>query len=699
MSFLAPLFLLGAAAIALPIVFHLIRQTTRERTTFSSLMFLSPTPPRLTRRSRLEHLLLLLLRCLVLGLLAFGFSRPFFKTTNVVAVASKGVGHTVVLVDTSASMQRAGMWEQARDKALATMRQLPPGSSAALYSFDRQMNRLVTFEDWRQTPVEQRLVLAREKLESIRPGWGATRAGQALVEAAELLAEASARSSPVSGEIVLVTDLQEGARLDAIQGYEWPRNVRVRVEPVRASKASNASLALIVPTPDTPTGTNGGYRLRINNAPDSTRDQFQLGWVDGAGKFLQAPSDLHLPPGQTRTLPLPASPETNRSRLMLQGDEVPFDNSVAVAPVERVQARVLYLGSDPETEVKGELYFLRRAFQDTRTRRIQLVTNSPSAAPSGEMEGATLVVVSEPLGAEAVRALRARMSQGTTVLLTMGRIKMAETASSLLGEGTRLESAEAEVRNFALLTDIEFRHPLFAPFADPRFADFTKVRFWKYWKLDLSAVPQAQVLARFDSGDPAITEVVAGKGRLLILASSWRPGDSQLALSTKFVPLLHTLLDHSGAPIPPAPQFYVGDAVPLANGPGTAEHVVTRPDGTQETLERSATAFVKTSEPGVYNIHSGGADVKFVVNLDPAESRLMPSSVEELERLGAPLASGPETVAAEAARRERLKNSELENRQKMWRWLIVGALAVLLVETWLAGRSSRPAAQVGSAQA
>src|SRR5258708_21210512 len=79
MSFLAPLFLAGAAAIALPVLFHLIRRTTREKTVFSSLMFLMQSPPRLTRRSRLEHILLLALRCLVLFLLAVGFYRPFLK--------------------------------------------------------------------------------------------------------------------------------------------------------------------------------------------------------------------------------------------------------------------------------------------------------------------------------------------------------------------------------------------------------------------------------------------------------------------------------------------------------------------------------------------------------------------------------------------------------------------------------------------
>src|SRR5947209_7242005 len=110
MSFLAPLFLLGALAVALPVVFHLIRRTSREKTPFSSLMFLLPTPPRVTRRSRLENIWLLLLRCLVLCLLAFGFARPFFQRP-ISANSDEGNGRKILLLlDTSASMRRAGLW-------------------------------------------------------------------------------------------------------------------------------------------------------------------------------------------------------------------------------------------------------------------------------------------------------------------------------------------------------------------------------------------------------------------------------------------------------------------------------------------------------------------------------------------------------------------------------------------------------------
>jgi ferric-dicitrate binding protein FerR (iron transport regulator) len=113
MNFLAPLFLVGAAAIALPILLHLIRRTERERIPFSSLMFLKQTPPTVTRRSRLENLLLLLLRCLAFALIALAFSRPYFQQAMNAATPATERRRTVVLVDTSASMRREPLWSDA----------------------------------------------------------------------------------------------------------------------------------------------------------------------------------------------------------------------------------------------------------------------------------------------------------------------------------------------------------------------------------------------------------------------------------------------------------------------------------------------------------------------------------------------------------------------------------------------------------
>ena len=58
MNFLAPLFLIGALAVAGPVIYHLVRRTTRERLPFGSLLFLQPSPPRLSQPVSYTHLTL-----------------------------------------------------------------------------------------------------------------------------------------------------------------------------------------------------------------------------------------------------------------------------------------------------------------------------------------------------------------------------------------------------------------------------------------------------------------------------------------------------------------------------------------------------------------------------------------------------------------------------------------------------------------
>src|SRR5260221_1691757 len=174
MSFLAPLFLAGAAAIVLPVIFHLIRRTTREKTVFSSLMFLLPSPPRVTRRSRLENRLLLALRCFVLCLLALGFSRPFVKKQMNTDPASGTARRIVILVDSSASMRRESLWPDAVSKAQSIIRQASPQDQVAVFTFDRQLTPLVTFDQWNAAAPQERASLAADKLAAPAPGWSST---------------------------------------------------------------------------------------------------------------------------------------------------------------------------------------------------------------------------------------------------------------------------------------------------------------------------------------------------------------------------------------------------------------------------------------------------------------------------------------------------------------------------------------------
>jgi hypothetical protein len=161
-------------------------------------------------------------------------------------------------------------------------------------------------------------------------------------------------------------------------------------------------------------------------------------------------------------------------------------------------------------------------------------------------------------------------------------------------------------------------------------------------------------VARFDNNAPALLSVPMGKGRLVILLSGWQPRDSQLALSSKFVPLLYGMLGEAGVSLEQPAQFVVGDALP--------EGVAEKP------------GFVKTKDGRTLG-----------VNLPPEESRINPMDLGKLVSLGVKMKS--ETILP-VKDQERLANEDLEAKQQYWLIALALLLAVLGVETWLAGRKS-----------
>jgi Mg-chelatase subunit ChlD len=690
MNFLAPLFLAGAVAVGLPVIFHLIRRTTRERKVFGSLMFLKSTPPRLTRRNRLEHIALLLLRSAAICLLALAFARPFIKHILPAIPSSEVPKKIVILVDTSASMRRANLWSQARERVTALVRKASPVDRVALFGFDRQLRPLMTFEEWSSLAAGDRAVRASSRLAETKPGWSATRLDQAILEASEKLSEKEASDSTGLRQIVVVSDFQEGSKLNGLQGQEWPRGVEVIGERITA-KTSNAGLQLLGDTTETAMGP-GNIRVRVSNSSDSKCEQFDVGWARRDGGFVTNPAAVYVPAGQSRIVTL-VPPEKNSSadRIVLRGDEEEFDNTIFNVSPETTSINVIYFGGDSSDDSHGALYFARRALQGMPRQKVE-VTAKPATAllAPGEAETANMFIITDSINENLGAALRKQILNGKTTLFAPANASVAATLGNLLGQGV-IAVTEGTAGNYAMLGEIDFRHPLFAPFADPRYSDFTKIHFWKYRRFDPSAIPNARAVAKFDNGDAAMIEIPLGKGRVIVLASGWQPVDSQLALSTKFVPLLCSALELSGnvAITSVQAQYHVGDTFMLPAEMTRAGAVVNLPDGSPLKLAAGETNFTQTLMPGVYQVKAGTKEKLFAVNLDASENLTSPLPLDELERLGVPVSAPTPTMAQANRAKTLLQSAELENRQKLWRWFIAATLGMLLMETGLAGWIAR----------
>ena len=501
--------------------------------------------------------------------------------------------------------------------------------------------------------------------------------------------------NPGVRRIILITDLQEGSRLEGLQGYEWPRGIEVNIEPIKPKRSTNAGIQLVSSADealsDSPTT---GVRVRVSNSADAQREQFQLRSGNSGGG-----TQIYVPPGQSRTVSLTNASASVGNRIILEGDDADFDNTLYVIPPRTEQIKIIFLGQDSENDPSQALYYLKRAFQNTLHEQVE-ISSKPAGVPLSPTDsvGAQLVIISDALPEERIQFVQQWLASGKSVLLMMKTPAAGNTLGRLTGVSS-LAAEEAKVGNYAMLGQIDFQHPLFGPFADPRFSDFTKIHFWKYRRVGLSQIPGARVIAKFDNpqADPAILQIPIGPGTIWAFTFGWFPSDSQFALSSKFVPLLYSLLEQSGAIKAQSFQYLVGDPVDLsAFGSGQAL-TIRKPDG-KEVQVPANERFTQTDMPGIYNITSTQPPSQFAVNLAAEESKTAPMPVEILQKLGVPLKVPVQQTSKEvrraAATREHLLATELENRQKLWRWLIVAAVVVLMVETWLAGRLTRRAALI-----
>jgi type II secretory pathway pseudopilin PulG len=671
MTWLFPLYLLGGAAIIGPILMHLRRRPPQDRLEFSSLMFLDAQTPMPVSKRRLENWLLLLLRCLALLLLALMFARPLWRSENEDAVSQNQA--TVLLLDRSASMQRGDLWQQAIAAATQRLEKIALTDRLAVATMDREAKMLWSF-DQDKTSASTRLATLKPQLTAMKPGWASTDLGQALVDAAGWFGSAQGLSG-LKKRVVVITDCQEGARLDALRGMVWPENIAVEVVRVDAPNSDNFTLSLAASTEESPPGQNDAptTRVRLSNTRDSKASDFKLSWDKGT----EAPTTGYLPPGASRVLSLPGT----AGILNLTGDAWDFDNRIYIAPAQPKAVKIVFIGDEKTRgEAASPLFYLSRALQPTPSLLPELAV-VPETAPSLPAD-TELVFISGPrLSAPLAQSLRALAERGGLVIAVVTPEMKAQDLEALTGisgiQSAVLDKSDSS-DDYQMLSDVQTAHPLLRPFTDERLRDFTKLRFWKHRKLTLPKDAPLEVLARFDGGDPAIV----AKGHLILLTSGWHPADSQLALSTKFVPLLYGWLEAAGFRNEQAASLLVGDVLPL----DAATSMMT-PDG--QTLTPKPGDTIRAELPGVYSIVKDGLKPELrAVNLAPEEGRVTPMDIAKLRELGVRIEEGDldPSASAKAEDKERLAITEQEAQQRAWIWLLGSLLAILAWETWLAGR-------------
>ncbi len=154
MNFVFPTFLFALTAVAIPIIIHLFNFRKFKKIAFTNVRFIKEVKRDTQSKSRLKHLLVLLMRILAVCFLVFAFAQPYIPVAkNAVVESERAVS---IYVDNSFSMDAVGkngtLLEQAKNKAGEIAKAYKPSDKFQLLTndFEARHQRLMNREEFLQ---------------------------------------------------------------------------------------------------------------------------------------------------------------------------------------------------------------------------------------------------------------------------------------------------------------------------------------------------------------------------------------------------------------------------------------------------------------------------------------------------------------------------------------------------------------------
>jgi len=670
LGFLVPAFLVGIAAIAIPVIIHLLNKERKEVVRFPSLMFLERIPYRAIRRQTIRHPLLLALRALAILLLVAAFARPFLEKNNDLAATAPGGTERVILLDRSYSMGYGDRWGRATAAARSEISGAGAGDKVTLVTFDERAT----------------ILSSPSALDSLRPGDRTTRLGPALATAREILAG----SSLPRREVVLISDLQRVAWDGRAEG-RIPANVESRVISVADSTGGNALIARVDVDRDERGGqVLGSVVVQVRN--QEPRRATRRVTLEVQDRPLESES-VELAPlatGIVRFTPLPVPPRPLPATVRLDADALPADDVLHFSLSRDQSLPVLVISRS----AGSRSVFLRRALAIGNDPPFEVTFQSPDAVNQANLDRYAVVIlnnVNYPGGTLGAR-LAERVRGGTGLIVILGESsdprRWGQSGAGLLPVTAGGVVDRTDDRGGRLAT-LERSHRVFQPFVGPRSGDFSAARFLRYRALE--PADSAHVLGWYDDGGVAMVDGKAGEGRVLVWGSTMDDFWNDMVLQPVFLPLLHSMVLYTAGYTPEPLWRTVGQRIAMVADSATREsRVIVSPGGARE---RVSPGQLELAQPGFYQVQSDSREtVRLVaVNVDRSESDLTAWNADELKAA----ITSTDTLAAVASS-ETLTAAEREERQRVWWFLLAAAGLLLLIEVVLANRMSR--VRLGSGQ-
>ena len=695
----------GLAAIAVPIIIHLLLRQKPKPILFPALFLLRKRQTQTIRRLKIQNWLLLLLRCLILLLLGLAMARPTLRS-SLFALDQKAPIIAVMIFDDSPSMtfreKGQNRLEQAKTLAKDAILRMPSGSKIAVVEASNPIasvfldtaaaiSRIESLET-QSLAVQVNEALAAG-LRSLIPEKDKRRelyvfSDQAShawnLSDADRMADIIEQAGP--GLSVYVIDVH-AETLNNVGIDEWklasqvlPTNADLEIETmVRQRGAEGDNIVRLIvdgePRGEKPIRLTGGQGINVSFQVPGLREGFHQGEL-----------------------------------LLATGDEMSFDDRRYFTVDVRPAARVLIVADS-----KSESIYWRKALDpeseknpDSKISPIEEIAPSQFETTSLDSYRVICLLHVAKLTPAAWIKLGEFVGQGGGLFVSLGPATDPDsydsTAAQQMLPAKLIDIAKPEQ---AILAPTQMTHPVLAPFKELGDNDLADGPIKRFWKVQITGAESSAVIIPYSTGDAALIERSFGEGRrgrvLLFTTTTFyqQTGEpwNELALGWSFVILADEIVRYLAGTAEMKLNYSTGETVEIerrASDPFTL-YAVTKPGKEIEriTIDPRETALrvPNANQPGQYRVDASQNDRTFAagfsVNIPASESELEPIDAKEISTL---FGKNPVTIVRDPAELQRVEGTARIGRE-LFPWIVLLVATALFGEAFLANRFYRPEKQ------
>jgi len=661
-SFLNPVFLFASASVIIPIVLHMIQSRRTVKLPFSTIRFLKMAEENASRRIRMEHFLLWLLRTLLLLTIALAFAMPILRTKGFGDLIKRSQRDVAIVLDASYSMKyQTGsktVWDQAVQSAVTLLEGLKPGDQVCIYAAAEEVKPVLKM-------LSQELDLATVSVKALKPGFSSSQLAPALMAANDALKEEPRKRER---ELHVITDNQalpwtsftrsEKAGNDANEDIEAPSTndtgsgwnpaaidaktavffTLLGVESPENSSPVEVDISPHLLTVNTPCKVSA--RLTHSGPPKNTSvtayiDEEEMGTRSIIAGADNAAISFAVPPRKAGV---------HSGRIELPPDNLPEDNTFHYILKVKDQLPTLCIGDHDDT------LFLMKALQVSLPHLSGI--DAKNVAPA-DLTGETLgnyscifLCNAAALSGQDILNIEQYIRNGGLLVFFPGNKASAadyESWTCLPAKPVRVEDVPVDDRK-QMLRWQKPQHPILRELigntgVSPLITVRRYIRFGEIRE-------DAQILASAGVEAPFLLERTFGNGSVLFVNVSADRTWSNFPLSPYYLPILRETVQYGAFLGGFTPFIWTAETLPLRNTlPGaTIASELQRPDGTAVPI-RSVILNNETvlhaedlTTPGIYTMlnDSGERTPVLAVNMRREESNLTPldpATIQEITGL------------------------------------------------------------------